>query len=233
MTLLSTNASNTKIAKSQKGTNYRIASLSLMPDLKICAGSKMADCFDLCLKSAGRGVMKNVAAGRQSKTDWWHNDQKGFLATLVKEMHSFRRTCHKQDMRPAFRLNTLSDINWTKHIDLQGEFSDCYFYDYTKIASRLKNTLPNYRLMFSYSKAAAYQKQVAAAIKTQAPVAVVFRGHVPVGRKFLGREIIDGDLSDLENSKAINKVVGLKLKGSTAARSSASPFVVEPEMAVA
>jgi len=232
MTLLSTNASNTKIAKSQKGTSYRIASLSMMPDRQICAGSKMADCFDLCLKSAGRGVMKNVAASRQSKTDWWHSDQKGFVDTLLKEMRRFRSTCHKQDLTAAFRLNTISDIDWTRHVDIDGEFSDCFFYDYTKIASRLKNRQPNYRLIFSYSKAEAYQRQVAAALKTAAPLAVVFRGHVPTGRRFLGREIVDGDASDLDNAKALNKVVGLKLKGSTAARAAASPFIVEPEMAV-
>ena len=72
MKLLNVGGSNTKIAKTiKRGGNIRVASLSLMPDRKICAGSKAAGCFETCLKSSGRGAFKNVATARQNKTDFY------------------------------------------------------------------------------------------------------------------------------------------------------------------
>jgi hypothetical protein len=47
----------------------------------------------------------------------------------------------------------------------------------------------------------------------------------------MGREVIDGDLSDLFNLKARNKIVGLKLKGGKDIQLSQSPFIVDnPEL---
>ena len=82
--------------------------------------------------------------------------------------------------------------------------------------------------MFSFSDAPKYQRQVNRALETDAPMAVVFRGFVPVGNHFMGREIIDGDKSDLENLKAHGKIVGLKIKGNAATKNSTSPFIVDP-----
>jgi hypothetical protein len=69
----------------------------------------------------------------------------------------------------------------------------------------LDRTPDNYDLIFSYSQELKYQKQVAKALQTNAPVAVVFRGFVPVGNYFLGREIVDGDKSDIWNQKQKGK----------------------------
>ena len=109
-------------------------------------------------------------------------------------------------------------------------FPQAYFFDYTKVAARLGRTPPNYDLIFSYSQNPAYQKQVARALQTNAPLAVVFRGHVPIGSYFLGREIVDGDKSDILNQKQKGKIVGLKLKGHEAKKSK-SLFIVEPSQA--
>ena len=230
MPLLNTAAGNTKILKSQKGTEIRIASLSLMPDSKICPASTLAQCFKPCLKFAGRGIMSNVAAGRQSKSDFWHNDQAGFLKQLRREIKNFITLCNKQNKQAAFRLNTISDITWERY-GIPQDFPDAIFYDYTKSASRLEKLPDNYKLIFSYSGAPKYQPQVQRAIKTDAPIAVVFRGHVPTGKYFLGREIVDGDASDLKNLRYKNKIVGLKLKGNNKTQKTKSPFVVEPKMA--
>ena len=68
MKLLSTTKSNTKVKKSIKYMNAwhdvkdpDYASLSLMPDYKICGGAKSGGCMDLCLKSSGFAkVFKSV-----------------------------------------------------------------------------------------------------------------------------------------------------------------------------
>lgn len=227
MALLNTAAGNTKILKSQKGTEYRIASLSLMPDFKICPNSINADCFDLCLKSSGRGQMHNVAQGRENKTALWHADPAAFIEQLKKEIANFEKLCMKQGKLAAFRLNTISDIPWEKY-GIPQAFPQSLFYDYTKSANRLGKTPANYRLMFSFSKAEKYQRQVQRALNTAAPLAVVFRDFVPVGNYYLGREITDGDASDLENLSAAGKIVGLKIKGNAATKNSQSPFIVDP-----
>ena len=229
MKLLSTNANNTKIRKSQKESGLRIASLSLYPNDLICSGAALALCMKPCLKDSGYGIFPNVKDGRQSKTDFYLNDQEGFLKQLVKEMRNFVALCKKNGESPAFRLNTISDIDWTKH-GIPQMFPEAYFYDYTKVAARLGRTPKNYDLIFSYSQNPAYQKQVNRALQTDAPLAVVFRGHVPVGSYFLGREIIDGDQSDILNQKQTGKIVGLRLKGH-AAQKSKSLFIVEPSQA--
>ena len=102
-------------------------------------------------------------------------------------------------------------------------------YDYTKRVDRLGRTPDNYSLMFSYSGAPAYRRDVDRALETEYPISVVFRGGLP--GEFLGREVIDGDKSDLFNLKAKNKIVGLKLKGGKEIQSSRSAFIVDnPEL---
>lgn len=227
MALLNTAAGNAKILKSQTGTDFRIASLSLYPNDQICPASIMAECRKPCLVSAGRGAMSTVAAGRQNKTNFWMQDQEAFIRQLVHEMQNFEGLCRKQGKRAAFRLNTISDIPWEKY-GIPQAFPNALFYDYTKVAGRLGRTPKNYKLIFSYSAAPRYQNQVALAAQSTAPVAVVFRGFVPVGETFLGREIIDGDKSDLTNIDAQGKIVGLKLKGGKTVQQSKSTFVVDP-----
>ena len=65
--------------------------------------------------------------------------------------------------------------------------------------------------MFSFSGVPGYQNQVKAALKTDAPISVVFNGPFP--KEFLGRKVIDGDRSDLINLYAGKKIIGLKAKG--------------------
>lgn len=213
LNLLDTGNGNTKIKKTNKGGLYRVASLSLMPDREICPGSKAAGCFESCLKGAGRGRFDNVAAGRQWRSNLWHIDKGQFLERLTKELNNFDNLCKKNGVKPAVRLNTISDIAWEKY-GVPQSFPNIYFYDYTKRAARIGRTPKNYQLMFSYSGRAQYSKQVTIALKTGVPIAVVFKDTLPA--EFLGRKITDGDLSDLVNSAAGAVVVGLLAKGSLA-----------------
>jgi hypothetical protein len=143
MKLLDTRATNPKVKKTQKKPNshfanpIRMASLSMMPDHIICAGSRAANCMDLCLKDAGlAAVYDSVNIARQAKTDYWHSDQAGFLAQLTRELTNFKKLCAKQNVQGVVRLNVLSDIPWEKH-DIPQQFPDLFFYDYTKQAKRL------------------------------------------------------------------------------------------------
>ena len=80
--------------------------------------------------------------------------------------------------------------------------------------------------MFSYSGKAEYQKQVAIALKHDVPISVVFYGEMP--ETFLGRRVIDGDASDLENLFSGKTIVGLKAKGK--AKKSESDFIVNTKL---
>ena len=228
MQLLNTNESNTKIRKSASGTQYRIASLSLYPDILTCPGSGLANCMDACLKSAGRGCMQSVVNARQSKTDLYHSDPARFFELLNDQLFSFERSCARQGKTPLARLNTISDIPFEKH-GIPQAHPNIVLYDYTKLASRLGRTPDNYKLMFSYSAEQKYQNSVARAIKTNCPVAVVFRGGLP--ERFLDRTVIDGDKSDIVNFNSGAVVLGLKLKGPRRIQNMKTNFIVDnPEL---
>jgi hypothetical protein len=224
MKLLDTTGANAKLAKTNKNAVYKVAGLSLYPDLILCPGSKAAGCMEGCLKSTGfAGVYKSVNESRQRKTDFWHNDRIGFLDQLIRELSNFEKYCKKRDLMPAARLNVLSDIEFEKY-EIPQQFPGVYFLDYTKRAARLGNTPGNYQLMFSYSGRAQYAAQVSRALKHDCPVAVVFRGGFPAS--FMGRPVINGDASDLVNSKAGPVIIGLKAKGA-AANADAGGFVID------
>ena len=88
---------------------------------------------------------------------------------------------------------------------------DLIFIDYTKIAKRLTEKLPeNYFLIFSFSGREQYTNQVRIALKTDYPVSVVFYDELP--KTFLGRDVVDGNKSDLNNVLEFNKIIGLSFK---------------------
>ena len=218
---------NTKVAKTgAKGSplgEVRMAQLSMMPDNILCAGSKAAGCMDDCLKSSGlAAVYASVNKARQARTDYWHADQFGFIDQIARELGNFSKTCAKQKVKGVVRLNVLSDIAWEKH-GIPQQFPELFFYDYTKRAGRLGKTPSNYKLMFSYSARHQYRKQVLQAICHDVPIAAVFKNGMP--DEFLGREVIDGDQSDLWNVHAGKVVVGLKAKGP--AKHNTNGFVVD------
>jgi hypothetical protein len=191
---LLTTTGNTKVEKTNKDSKYLMASLSLMPDSILCPQSKIAECFEPCLKSSGfAGVYKAVNEARQRKTDYWHRDKKGFLEQLERELTNHVKNCEKKGKKPACRLNTISDIVWEKTGIIE-KFPQITFLDYTKNASRLGKTPKNYKLIFSYSN----------------------------------REVINGDKSDLVNSNARGKIIGLLAKGK--ARKDGGNFVVDPDL---
>jgi len=146
---------------------------------------------------------------------------------LRRELANFEKTCKKQGVKPAVRLNVLSDVQWER-LGIPQEFPGVLFYDYSKLAHRLGKTPENYRLMFSYSGMPKYQKHVKKALETDVPMSVVFRGPMP--STFMGRPVIDGDESDLFNLFAGPVVVGLRAKGK--AKTDDSAFIVDTNIIV-
>tara|TARA_R100000951_G_scaffold102776_2_gene95059 strand:- start:9868 stop:10617 length:750 start_codon:yes stop_codon:yes gene_type:complete len=218
MKLLSTNQSNTKVKKSikymtlwknLKDVDY--ASLSLMPNNKICGGAKSGGCMNICLKGSGFAkVFKSVNISRKNKTDFLLNDRIGFISQLDKELNNYDKKCIKNNKKGFVRLNTISDYPFYKS-GLMQKYPNLIFVDYTKIAKRLTEDLPsNYHLVFSFSGRDQYSNQVRIALKTNFPISVVFYDKFP--KTFLGREVIDGDKSDLNNVLHHNKIIALKYK---------------------
>ena len=221
--LLDRFGANTKLKKSSGG-KYSVAGLSLMPSIKFCPMSIKAGCFDLCLKSAGRGRFNNVVKARNNKSNFYNNDYDLFMILLKYELQLHIMNCKKNKVNPSARLNVLSDIPYEK-TDIFNTFKEIYFYDYTKRANRIEacNSIENYKLMFSYSGRDAYLNQVSKALDFSNPIAVVFRKTFP--KFFLGRPVFNGDLSDIDNSTKHGHVIALKAKGSLA-RNSFNDFVV-------
>jgi hypothetical protein len=98
-------------------------------------------------------------------------------------------------------------------------FPDVQFYDYTKINNRKVSHIPNYHLTFS--KADGNDMDVRIALSNGMNVAAVFH---KVPETYLGRQVIDGDETDLRFLDPKGVIVGLKAKGK--AKKDTTGFVV-------
>lgn len=225
--------SNPKILKGRDVySEYLSAILHLSPiNTKICPYQDIAGCKEACLNTAGRGgiikkgeTTNTIQLARERKTRLFLEARDIFMDDLITDIQKFVRYCEKKDKLPCLRLNGTSDIQW-EHIKIDGQnifemFPDVQFYDYTKIPTRKVEQYENYHLTWSYSEANSKYAQYFDAIKYN--IAVVFHGTMPIYYK--GREVIDGDKSDIRFKDKPNVVVGLKAKGK--ARHDNSGFVI-------
>ena len=198
---------------------------------KVCPYQDIAGCKTACLNTAGRGgifkkgeTTNRIQDARQRRTDLFLNDRDEFMSLLIKEITKFSNYCYKKDKQPAIRLNGTSDIQWEKILvddkNIFELFPDIQFYDYTKIPTRKVGHIKNYHLTWSYSEA--NDKYASWYDKIAYNIAVVFNGAFPI--YFKGREVVNGDESDLRFLDKRNVVVGLKAKGK--ARHDMSGFVI-------
>ena len=223
--------SNSKIKKPDTNEEYIIAGLSLMPadhieGINICPMSELAGCKEPCLVSSGRGNFTPVINARTRKTVLYRDNRQGFLAMLRGDIYAFIEDCKRENLKPAIRLNVISDINYTKIIE---EFSEVQFYDYTKQVKWHKKQVPtNYHLTFSYSEAnPKYVKLFEPIWETVHNIAVVFKGDLP--KTFKGRRVINGDNTDHRFLDPQRVVVGLTAKGK--GKKDTSGFVIDLETA--
>lgn len=224
MNLLTTN--NNKLVKGQQ-RGYMSFVLHLAPadssGREVCP-KRSPGCTEACLNRAGLGQVKMVQAGRLRKTQWYHEDRKGFMEQLVLDIEAGIRRAERRGLTPCFRLNGTSDIPWER-VRLGGKnvfelFPTVQFYDYTKMLNRKVSGYKNYHLTFSRSET--NDRDVAKAMADGMNVAVVF-GELP--KRYLGRRVVSGDQDDLRFLDPKKIIVGLKAKGIRGRRDE-SGFVV-------
>lgn len=217
---------NPKTAKGERA-GYLTAALHLAPAMvsgrNVCPHST-AGCAAACLNTAGRGAFSATQTARIRRTRLWARDRAGFLATLVAELERHERRATARGMRPAARLNALSDLPWERFpVERGGEtfphvfaaFPGVVFYDYTKwpIHKRRVKGIENYSLTFSLAED--NDERAADALRAGVNVAVVFAGELPERFSVAGVEapVIDGDANDLRFTDPRGCVVGLSAKG--------------------
>jgi hypothetical protein len=174
-------------------------------------------CAAACLNTSGRGRFVKTQEARIRKTRLFFSDRAGFMQTLVKDIAALIRKAKREDKIPVVRLNGTSDLRW-ETVPVNGQpnimslFPEIQFYDYTKIANR-RDLPANYHLTFS--RAESNSADVVTAMRKGMNVAVAF--HVgkgePLPADYLGREVIDGDVTDLRFLDKGNVIVGLRAKG--------------------
>lgn len=226
-------------AKTVKGLKYGYLTgiLYLAPynisGYQVCPMAEKAKCIDACLYTAGRGVMSNVQAGRIKKTKLFHENKQEFMMHLVNSIAFVVRKAKRENLIPLIRLNGTSDIIWenvkfeydNKSVSIFDVFPDVQFYDYGKIPTR-KNIPANYDLTFSYSGVESFKPAIKKALNNPnyKRMAVVFDKQENFPDKFLGRDVIDGDNSDIRHLDRDYSVIALYAKGQ--ARKDTTGFVV-------
>jgi hypothetical protein len=212
--------SSTKTIKGEK-LGFLTGIVYLVPDDNLCPLAKKAGCMAGCLKSAGRGAFDSVQLARQSKTDFFYQNQEAFLLSLAANTWSLVRKARKLGLKPVVRPNGTSDIPYENLIIHDGKnlfqlFPDVQFYDYTKHPGRnLENkTAGNYDLTYSFS--AMTPKPISIKGLTNrhnARTAVVFQKQNDIPDTFRGWPVVDGDDTDVRFIEPERVVVALYAKG--------------------
>lgn len=190
-------------------------------------------CIASCLNTAGRGGIPNakpttvtgrygeivvpnkIQAARIKRTTLYFAERDRFMEMLSIEIAAGVKYAEKHNLIPVFRLNGTSDIRW-ESVRVEGfgwknimeVFPTVQFYDYTKIANR--RLLPsNYHLTFSLAED--NDAEAVYALDRGMSVAAVFRKELPT--QYLGRDVVNGDDTDLRFLDPKSVIVGLKAKG--------------------
>jgi hypothetical protein len=201
-----------------------------------------AGCKSACLNTAGRGGMfkkgettNTIQKARIRKTKMFFEDRISFMNSLVKDIELAIKQSIKKDLVPVFRLNGTSDLSFEKYEVLRNgqsytnifnAFPEVIFYDYTKVLGRKISSIANYSLTFS--AADGNDADVYRAIAEGYNVATVFgvKKTESLPETYFGREVINGDESDLRFLDPKGVIVGLYAKGK--AKKDTSGFVKYP-----
>lgn len=176
-------------------------------------------CTSACLFTAGMGAFSTVQHARINKTKQYFEARNTFMAQLEKDIKALVKKANKLNMKPAVRLNGTSDINWVGS-GIMDKFPEVQFYDYTKVLKRLKEKIPtNYNITFSKSEI--NEMDCRWALNLGFNVAAVFK---TIPQQYMGRQVVNGDETDVRFADARGVIVGLTAKGK--ARKDNSGFVV-------
>lgn len=217
---------NPKTEKSVK-YGYATAVLHLAPaslsGQNVCPQAS-AGCIAACLNTAGRGgifaagaTTNAIQEARIRRTQWLYSDRVSFLAALHADCVKFIRWCRANDLKPAFRFNGTSDLDWdgmASDITATLRHEGAARYDYTKVANRAKRLSADYTATFSLSET--NEATAAQWLANGGRVAVVFRTADLPATYTIGsvtRPVVDGDAHDLQFLHPAGVIVGLKAKG--------------------
>lgn len=221
--------SNPKLEKSNK---YEVLTKGLALAPTFISGFNTCNFASLgcglgCLNFAGHGQehmlcngKHNVLIARIVRTILYYEYRQQFLKQLHKEIKTFSRYVHNQNIKNntqlicGIRLNVLSDILWEKiDITLFNDNPNITFYDYTKNPNRNVSHIPNYSLTFSRNEM--NDLYVEQAFNNNMNVAIVFdikKGYT-IPKTFRNKNVLDGDLHDARFLDNNNHYVGLRKKG--------------------
>ena len=220
--------SNTKVEKA-KGLGIRTAGVTLAPATEsvpfggrnMCPKASFG-CALSCLKYAGHNVMPYNSLLRIAKTLVFLHHREAFVALLYGELERHIRNSMRAGQVPAFRSQVLHD-HPAFGAQVARDFPDLQVYDYTAIVSyavkhKLEGTMPdNFHL--TVSRKEFRHPDTLRALQAGLNVSVVFDGPFPT--TFAGHPVIDGDEHDARFLDPKGVVVGLKLKGTKAAKQAA------------
>jgi len=212
-------------AKTKKGAKRGVltgvlyeAPADIASRVSLCPMAQLAGCEGACLYRAGRGRFSNVQQARIRKTLFIDQYPQKAFDVLCKNIEALVRKAERLGMTPAVRLNGTSDRDWNKWCERHNlpnifeAFPDVQFYDYTKVLGR--EYRPNHNVTLSYSARPEYQKYSDRMFNAKGfNVAVAFHGKT-LPATFKGREVINGDDTDVRFYDPENVVVGLTFKGS-------------------
>ena len=195
---------NPKTMKGEKyGHETRILHLSPSTnndkDVNLCSHSS-PECVKACLHHAGRSqVFPAIKKARRRKSNMFLNNKTEFMSQLLKEIENADKLTQKKGKILAIRLNGTSDIRWSKvkfhGLNVFEFFPHVQFYDYTKNPAIARDSLHinNYHVTFSWS--GTNDMSCKSFLNHGFNVAIPFQNGLP--ETFLGKKVVDGDISDL------------------------------------
>ena len=220
---------NLKMAKNNK-VGYATTGLSLAPsnesmliDIVGLKGKNTCryaspTCRKACLKESGNNTWDSSQIARIAKTLFLVNYRDEFIDKLCREVERFIKRCKKHKVRPAIRINILSDETELSLL-MARMYPEVTFYDYTKeikywLDPANQYSKPsNYHLAYSLSEVNTEDWLNIMRTVPNARGAVVFYGDLP--KTFKGFPVVDGDAFDaffMQKQKGAF-VLGLKVKG--------------------
>lgn len=242
--LLGASSHKMEVSNQAMGDKYLTSALYLLQsDLSgynVCPHST-ASCREICLGTcSGRSAMvprgkkvSRVQVARLRRTLLFKKYPVLFTERLDNEIQLLVKKATKKGVQAAVRINGTSDlpVEIIFHRTLK-KYPEVMFYDYTKSVSRmvkfLKGEMPtNYHLTFSY--APENHEKAIQILQMGGNVAVAFdskKSEDFVGKTFLEREILNGDLHDLRfTDPQGGQVIGLTKKGLGKIKSTMGFFV--------
>ena len=182
-------------------------------------------CKELCLNGSGHNKGDILAHGKNSlinisrikKTNAFYNNRETFMQLMIHEIKRYKKVAENSNLHFAVRINGTSDLspelfkfptveNGKNILEI---FPEIQFYDYTKVASKLRLSLPNkynnYDLTLSYN--GHNWNECEKYLKQGGKIAVVFENDLPY--LFKGYKVNNANEYDMRFEDKGGEICGL------------------------